>query len=88
VMIFVARELRGAAESSWTRRFGVPLLPGATLITVVAILFSAGFRLPPAVLGIGPALAALGIVLSVEPNIFKSSRPPAHTYSFIVGGKS
>jgi hypothetical protein len=88
VMIFVARELGGAIDTSWTRRFGVPLLLGAAVITVVAILFSAGFRLPPAVLGIGPALAALGIVLSVGPNIFKCSRRPAHTYSFIVGGKS
>lgn len=71
VMIFVARELGGAADSSWTRRFGVLLLLGSAVISVVAILFFAGFRLPPAVLGIGPALAALGIVLSVGPNIFQ-----------------
>jgi hypothetical protein len=71
MMIFVARELGGATESSSSRRFGVPLLLGAAVITVVVILFSAGFRLPPAVLGIGPALAALGIVLSVGPSIFQ-----------------
>ena len=65
VSVGVARELDRRSRPGWAGRIGSPLLMAGSAAMPIGIVLHGGMGLPPGVLGVGPALVVVAILLCI-----------------------